>query len=1080
METFDPIGEYKKLVERERERHEQEASQMSSARNEHINSYPLNTNVSYDSQSTARLDSNIKKTTSYVRKLKQLSAESIPALLKDAQRLNLSKFVSELSQSIGTSKLNHRHHSEFFLTCKLCSIFHRLYPSFSSDLLSHLLSTLIGVDSFDALRTMAVLKYPLSDNVTKNRTSPAQRRASLLLLTELSLAGLSGDSGGLIGLLERLYLEDKAEADHIIRSERLAGGRPGAPGGHKQGIYDRDEGSSLYNLPCFISFLRFYGDLGHFSVFKHCQSDSNQSKLIELIKNYADLLVSFSHHTMTLWSRVVAENEAFLAQKGSISEFESKREVVLKNRINRIVSALSVFSLNSEIDASCLEIKKLEIEEEEKGKVLITTDFQSNSIDDEEWGAFDSTESKTFYTLLLPLPELLPENYIDRRPSVDESTEVNDDVTADVTNDVTETQNLSKVHDTLSLLLQQLPDVFNTEKCDKLIIDIALTIGKSKTKRKRVAMALLSPPANRLSVLPFYARTIATLSIVFPEVGQLVLDKLVGSFHKHSKISSQSSKSGNFLTKDAALLAELCKFSVAPPSIVLKCLVKALSKFQHHNISAACLLLEGCGRFLYHNEHVKPHLFTVLERLKKITTHKILDDRMKSLVSNAWHACTPPEKANTGIEELTTEQKWIIHVLSNCYKSPGKSCDSLRRMDWTDDDFNFIVNTFLTMAPQLGLRVAHLAKTLSFLSDHHPEVLVRVVDEGLDALKYGFLTGDETKRQLRLSIAGLIGHLAFLAAIPTSALVSFATDLLFNFPGPDTSSGINFDTFRVLVALSLIKPLIPQAVKEKNKGFNRRGRRTIKPSIASIRSHPVCSVVIYAQMFVFRQLELVGSVSEEVKVSIQECLLGLNGAVDTSSIEEATRLLEIIGQNSVETRELARNDSETEVESEVDSSTEVNQGQHDSDGLDASDWSEHEPDYEDDEEEAEAEAEDDFDKAFSELVNDSITQNFNTAQTKSGLEVNVPLVRQGQDSSNFEHSEFTVVRLFNRQRGGVCKKVGKTDSKPILVPRNSLSFANNEAENTGDEELKKAVMRRVEYLAMEESRRFRPKWKTIS
>uniref|UniRef100_A0A1I7XK41 MIF4G domain-containing protein n=1 Tax=Heterorhabditis bacteriophora TaxID=37862 RepID=A0A1I7XK41_HETBA len=51
------------------------------------------------------LDSTLKKTTAFMKKLKSLNAQTVPALIVDLKKLNLSKFVEEMANGIAEIKL---------------------------------------------------------------------------------------------------------------------------------------------------------------------------------------------------------------------------------------------------------------------------------------------------------------------------------------------------------------------------------------------------------------------------------------------------------------------------------------------------------------------------------------------------------------------------------------------------------------------------------------------------------------------------------------------------------------------------------------------------------------------------------------------------------------------------------------------------------------------------------------------------------------------------------------------------------------------------------------------------------------
>ncbi|KAL4721198.1 hypothetical protein ACJJTC_016438 [Scirpophaga incertulas] len=77
----------------------------------------------------SKLDSGLKKNTTFVKKLKSFSATQIDTLLKDFSSLNLTKYISEVAAAIAEAKLKM---SDISAAINLCSALHRTYAEFSS------------------------------------------------------------------------------------------------------------------------------------------------------------------------------------------------------------------------------------------------------------------------------------------------------------------------------------------------------------------------------------------------------------------------------------------------------------------------------------------------------------------------------------------------------------------------------------------------------------------------------------------------------------------------------------------------------------------------------------------------------------------------------------------------------------------------------------------------------------------------------------------------------------------------------------------------------------------------------------
>lgn len=80
----------------------------------------------------SKLDSNLKKNTAFVRKIKNFSANQLDGLLNDLKVLNLSKYVTEIASAVTEAKLKL---ADILPACELCCALHRVYGDFENALL---------------------------------------------------------------------------------------------------------------------------------------------------------------------------------------------------------------------------------------------------------------------------------------------------------------------------------------------------------------------------------------------------------------------------------------------------------------------------------------------------------------------------------------------------------------------------------------------------------------------------------------------------------------------------------------------------------------------------------------------------------------------------------------------------------------------------------------------------------------------------------------------------------------------------------------------------------------------------------
>lgn len=98
-----------------------------------------------------------------------------------------------------------------------------------------------------------------------------------------------------------------------------------------------------------------------------------------------------------------------------------------------------------------------------------------------------------------------------------------------VPKDDAQTETASLVPPSLSLFdewLLRLPTCINRDFIDKAATEFCLQLN-TKGNRKKLVKALLGVNRNRLDLLPFYSRLVATLNPCLPDVGPELVESVV-------------------------------------------------------------------------------------------------------------------------------------------------------------------------------------------------------------------------------------------------------------------------------------------------------------------------------------------------------------------------------------------------------------------------------------------------------------------------------------------------------------------------------------------------------------------------
>lgn len=144
----------------------------------------------------SKLDSNLKKNTAFVKKIKNFTATQVDSYLKDMAGLNLTKYISEIAAAIVEAKLKMNDVSP---AVKLCSVLHQTYSEFSQHLFEN-------------------WQKALSFKVGEKVANPSKLRVDLRFYAELVSCGLFSNKNAftLLGnVLTMLINMDKEEHFNI-------------------------------------------------------------------------------------------------------------------------------------------------------------------------------------------------------------------------------------------------------------------------------------------------------------------------------------------------------------------------------------------------------------------------------------------------------------------------------------------------------------------------------------------------------------------------------------------------------------------------------------------------------------------------------------------------------------------------------------------------------------------------------------------------------------------------------------------------------------------------------------------------
>ncbi|XP_036208244.1 regulator of nonsense transcripts 2 isoform X7 [Myotis myotis] len=696
----------------------------------------------------SRLDSSLKKNTAFVKKLKTITEQQRDSLSHDFNGLNLSKYIAEAVASIVEAKLKI---SDVNCAVHLCSLFHQRYVDFAPSLLQ------VWKKHFEAR------KEEKTPNITKLRTD-------LRFIAELTIVGIFTDKEGLSLIYEQLK--------NIINADR----------------------ESHTHVSVVISFCRHCGDdiagliprkvksaAEKFNLTfppSEIISPEKQQPFQNLLKEYFTSLTKHLKRDHRELQNTERQNRRILHSKGELSEDRHKQYEEFAMSYQKLLANSQ--SLADLLDENMPDLPQDKPTPEEHGPGIdIFTPGKPGEYD-LEGGIWEDEDARNFYENLIDLKAFVPailfkdneKSCQNKESSKDDSKaeakepkdnkevsnpddlelelenlEINDDTLelegADEAEDLTkklldeqeqedeETSTGSHLKLIVDAFLQQLPNCVNRELIDKAAMDFCMNMN-TKANRKKLVRALFIVPRQRLDLLPFYARLVATLHPCMSDVAEDLCSMLRGDFRFHVRKKDQI----NIETKNKTVrfIGELTKFKMFTKNDTLHCLKMLLSDFSHHHIEMACTLLETCGRFLFRSPESHLRTSVLLEQMMRKKQAMHLDARYVTMVENAYYYCNPPPAEKTVKKKRPPLQEYIRKLL---YKDLSKVTTEkvlrqMRKLPWQDQEVKDYVICCMINIWNVKYNSIHcVANLLAGLVLYQEDVGIHVVDGVLEDIRLG-------------------------------------------------------------------------------------------------------------------------------------------------------------------------------------------------------------------------------------------------------------------------------------------------------------------------------------------------------
>ncbi|KAI6202145.1 Nonsense-mediated mRNA decay protein 2 [Aphelenchoides besseyi] len=759
-----------------------------------------NAHSHYDEDAIRRLDSTLKKVTAFMKRVKNIGTTVTPeSLLPELAKLNLSKFVDEIASSVCDAKIKVE---ELPSLVEFCVKAGCMYATFAENLTIE-------------LRKRVPTKR--SDKIA----NASKLRVDLKFIAELILNGVLKTEGlQLIGsLLSYLINTDKQE--HVNVPILLPFCQT-----------DLFECSAMIPLSCQRSATE--NELEEVvKLLPDTISKEQRGAMKNLLKTYMESLVEHVNTVRLKMNTVLKSIKRQERTRGDAAAEDRQSYDELKTTFDRLLNGAMELSqwVGIEVPEMPEELSDDEVAETEvkktngggSGRVLKFVDEDTLNVEhaallarntptmeddgEQETEDFGETnievlvdninledlESEDDAEVLVEVPET--EEQIDEEvpatPTLNTKTEANRDSTI-----LNPMDNVFGVSSNFTSFLIKLCNAINKERIDAAALEFITSFNKA-SNRKRLIQHLLAAPYDRLDLLPFYCRFMATINAVVPavprQVGRTLLERFREIANRKCVVTKTKGKNTAGQHIDAKVhlskfISEMVKFGLLPKAEGLACLRALLVDLRQYKVDMFSAMIESMGYFLYNSPE----------------TH----GKMKLLLENAYFAVLPTEDDSSPLQRRPPIEEFISMKIMTL-KSVKSSLHALRRIDWEDEETcEFALRLLCNPCTVPFVQIERLAKLVGNLTDYQPWVGIYVVDDVLEFIRMALELNDNSLYQRLFSSVVYIGQLFNYTICGTAVIFKVMYQLIsfnINVAGNKIALDCALRSRRIRLAIELVR-----------------------------------------------------------------------------------------------------------------------------------------------------------------------------------------------------------------------------------------------------------------------------------
>ncbi|EER34340.1 hypothetical protein CTRG_01200 [Candida tropicalis MYA-3404] len=680
-------------------------------------------------KTASKLDSSLKKNSTFIKKVKSITHESSKSILKDIETLSIEKYLYEVLSSLTEALIKVNKNDDVVASMEIISALHQRFTSqFSPVLLINLLVAIANPPK----GTQEEDEKEVSSRISKQRNV-------LKLIMEFYL----------IGVFSNLKMCNKdIIPDEILLKFGKSASEPIIIVVIKDLLnYQLKSGNSLVIVQSYLK--RFH------HVIYQDDNDLLQFEVRNVLRQIFTIYTNATYDTLIGLKKKVHQiserNKKASIRTGRILD-EIQTELDSTTKIyEKFKSAAEFLSpvVGIPLPKQLEENDEPEANEENSNVVEVVKTKSMN--EDELNGVWEDIKEKNFYTVIPSLGEL-----IEAHPQTEE-----------------ESQSGSRDGEKIQEFLNKLDNI-NSYDLDQLVVEFNNLNLNNKATKNRIMKFFME--AFSINSLKYYTR--------FLKINEVNLSDLIAELITYLDKGFRSQLYQNKLNfKNILFFVEMIKFKMIPTHVIFhKIRNLTINITSTNNIDILSVFYEHVGRFLLYDPDYKDLMRQMIDLLKEKSKQPNLKINDKLAINNLLVTVEPPAtkvKALQEKQQLSPRAQFIQRLIRVELDSSSKSLviRLLRKIPMKQDDecCATLLDCFAHPEFLNYDNIPALATVLESYCEKFKKIVVYTVDTIIENIIRGLELNDYRMNRVRMS------QVKFIAEMYNHKVINFklVNDLLY-------------------------------------------------------------------------------------------------------------------------------------------------------------------------------------------------------------------------------------------------------------------------------------------------------------